>query len=145
MKKFFLASAILMLAFTTNAFASEENVPATVIRSFKHAFYGASDVSFSEVNDMIRVAFSMGGKKNVAYYHANGELVVLTQAMNTSEFPQTLQNDLRNRFSEYVVTDSYKFEKDGSVEYYLILDNSEKHVILSSSGKKWKTFQITRK
>ena len=140
-----MAAAILMFAFTTNAFASEENVPANVIRSFKYAFHGASDVTFSEVNDMIRVAFSMDGKKNVAYYHANGELVVLTQAMNTSEFPQSLQNDLRNRFSEYVVTDSYKFEKDGSQEYYLILDNSEKHVILRSSGKKWKTFQITRK
>jgi hypothetical protein len=145
MKKIILAAAILMIAFTTNAFAAEESVPANVIRSFKYTFYGASDVSYSEVNDMIRVAFILEGKKNVAYYHANGELVVLTQAMKISEFPQSLQNDLQQRCSEYVVTDSYKFEKDGSVEYYLILDNSEKHVILHSSGKKWKTFQITKK
>jgi len=140
-----ITATVLALFITGSAFATDGTIPTEVIWSFKNSFSNATQVVYSEVNDMIRVEFMNGTEKRIAYYNPSGSLIVLTKPISPDQLPGALQQDLKNRFKGYTVTEVHKFENDGQVEYYIFLEGSKKDLVLNAPGSRWKTFRVTKK
>lgn len=144
MKRLFVAAGLLAIVSTTSAFSADK-IPAAVMISFEQNFSKATQVVYTEINEMVRVEFFHGNEKNVAYYNSTGDLIVLTQPITLEQLPISLQEDLKKRYSDYSISDVQLFRKDGRVEYFVFADSAKKHLILNAPGSRWRIFKISKK
>ena len=145
MKRLFVTFTLFACAFTSTGFAAVGKIPASIMQSFYEKFNNAKNVTWAEVDGMVRIGFKMDETVNFAYYNEAGDLVVLTKEITFSQLPPSLQSDLGKRFSEYTVSDMYWFQNDEKKEYYVVLENSEKKLILNATSKKWRYFKTSKK
>lgn len=144
MKRLLVAAGLLVMVCANSAYATEK-IPAAVLISFQQSFSNATQIVYTELNDMVRVEFFSGNEKNVAYYNTTGDLIVLTQPIGFEKLPKVLQEDLTAHYSSYSISDVQLFKQDGRIEYYVILENAKKQLILNAAGKRWRTFRIIGK
>lgn len=136
MKHFFFSVALLGFLAGFSSFAAETNVP-NVLQSFYHTFKKAENVNWTKVDDMMRIGFTLNGQEHFAYYEED-KLVVLAKEIQLSELPARLQDPL-TKYHGYSITKAYELNKEGTREYYLVLDNGTQHLVLNGT-KKWRPF-----
>jgi len=131
MKRLLLISLATCLV-SVSAFAAETNFPDP-LNSFYKTFQNAQNVNWTEVDDMLRIGFTMNGHHRFAYY-SNDELVVVATEIKVEELPEALNTQL-SEYKEYVISQVYELNKDNTKEYCVVLDNSLKHLVLKGSNK----------
>lgn len=129
---FFIGLAGFLFSFS--AFATDNNFPDAV-NSFFKTFRNAQNVNWTEVDNMLRIGFTMNGRQQFAYY-SNDELVVVATEIKAGEIPEDLKMQL-SKYNGYVVTQAYELTKDHTKEYCVVLDNHSKHLVLKGKNK-WK-------
>lgn len=122
--------------FSLSSFAAETNYP-DALKSFYKTFQNAKDVSWTEVNDMLRIDFTLNGHQQFAYY-SNEELVVVATKIKAEELPANLKTQLVG-YKGYVVKEVYEMNKDNVKEYCVVIDSSSRHIVLKGKNK-WQTF-----
>ena len=139
MKRLFFVSLATCLI-GLSSFASEKNVPL-VLKTFYKTFKNAQNVNWTEVDDMLRIGFTLNGHSQYAYY-SNDELVVVATEIKTDELPETLKAQL----AEYKgsVTQVYEMNKNNVKEYCVVLDTPSKHIVLKGKNK-WKMYLEEKK
>ena len=136
MKRLIFSIGLAACLFSLPAFASDKNIPE-VMSSFFQTFRNAQDVNWTEVDDMLRIGFTLNGHSQFAYY-SNNELVVVAKEIKMEELPLTLKTQLAE-YKGYVVSHVYELVKDNVKEYCAVLDSPSKHIALK--GKKaWKRY-----
>lgn len=140
MKRIVIALSLLTIVCTNSSLAGDDHSYPEFLKSFYKTFTNAEKVSWTEVDGFIRIAFSVQGKENFAYYNTAGNLVVMAVPIQVSALPTVLQSALIGRFSNYSITEAYEFKKGKNTEYYVVLDNARKHQVLHSNGKRWTVF-----
>jgi hypothetical protein len=135
MKRLFFAGLITCLV-GFSSFAADKNVP-DVVQSFFKTFKNAQNVNWTEVNDMLRIGFTLNGHQQFAYY-SNDDLVVVATEIKTEELPETLKTQL-SEYKGYVVTQAYELDKDTVKEYCVVLQSASKHIVLKGKNK-WKVY-----
>lgn len=141
MKQLFFSIGLLACLFGSSAFASDRNHP-DVLNSFYKTFENAQNVNWTEVDDMLRIGFTLGGHQQFAYY-SNDELVVLATEIKVEELPTALKMQLSS-YKDYVVSQAYRLVKNDVNEYCVVMDSPSKHLVLK--GKKaWKMYLEERK
>jgi hypothetical protein len=135
---FFMSLAACVIALSS--FASEKNAPL-VLKSFYKTFQKAQNVNWTEVDDMIRIGFTLDGRSQYAYY-ANDELVVVATEIKTDELPETLKVQL----AEYkgAIAQVYEMNEHNRVEYCAVLDSPSKHIVLKGKNK-WRVYLEEKK
>lgn len=141
MKRLFFSISLAACLFSLPAFASDKNIP-DVLSSFYQAFRNAQNVNWTEVDDMLRIGFTLNGHQQFAYY-SNNELVVVAKEIKMEELPAPLKTQL-TAYKGYTVSHVYELVKDNVKEYCAVLDSPSKHITLK--GKKgWKRYFDERK
>ena len=94
MKRLFFTATVFACLLSLSSFGSERNLP-DVLQSFYKTFRNAQNVNWSEVNDMVRIGFTMNGREQFAYY-SNDDLVVLATEITTEELPPVFKSEAHN-------------------------------------------------
>jgi hypothetical protein len=144
MKRLFIAFSLMALLFATTSFANDPRANPLILQSFYQTFSGATIVNTTEVEGMTRISFTLDEETRYAYYNAAGELLVVTKQLSLSQLPKALQAELKEHYSNFTLSDVYVFTTE-QTEYYVVLDSSDEHLVLSSTSKKWKVFTETHK
>jgi hypothetical protein len=141
MKHLFFTVTLAACLFSLSAFASEKNLP-DALNSFYKTFKNAQNVNWAEVDDMLRIGFTLNGRQEFAYY-SNDELVVVATEIKVEELPATLKKQL-SAYKAYTISQVYELAKNDVKEYCIVMDNPSKHLVLK--GKKmWKLYLEERK
>ena len=135
MKRLFFTATVFACLLSLSSFGSERNIP-DVLQSFYKTFRNAQNVNWSEVNDMVRIGFTMNGREQFAYY-SNDDLVVLATEITTEELPQNLKTQL-SEYEGYGVTKTYQLTKNDAKEYCVIMQGPSK--ITLKGKKRWKVY-----
>jgi hypothetical protein len=141
MKRLFFTVGLATCLVSLSAFATENNIP-DALKSFYKTFQNAQNVSWTEVDDMLRIGFTSNGHQQYAYY-SNEELVVVATQIQAEELPESLKTQL-SEYKEYRVTQVYELNNNKAKEYCAVLDNSSDHFVLKGKNK-WRVFVEEKK
>jgi hypothetical protein len=141
MKRLFFIITLVACLASISSFATETNSP-DVLRRFYDTFKNAQNVSWTEVDDMLRIGFTLNGQQQFAYYCDN-ELVVVATEIQSQELPKTLKTQL-SKYNGYIVTQVYELNKDNVKEYCIVMDSPSKHVVLKGRTK-WRVYLEQKK
>lgn len=119
-----------------SSFAADKNVP-DALQTFYKTFKNAQNVNWTEVDDMLRIGFTMNGRQQFAYY-SNDDLVVVATEIKAEELPEVLKTQLSG-YKEYAVTQVYELDQNKSKEYCVVLQSASKHIVLKGKNK-WRVY-----
>lgn len=145
MKPILIAVALLAGTFTKSFAHDGSIVEPTVLKSFQTTFANATEVDWSMSQDLYRAVFFLNGQYITAYYKEDGTLHALTRHIAASNLPMLLQTELKNEHKGKWVSDVLEVTNDGSLHYYVTLENANLQVILKSSSTTWSIYQKIRK
>lgn len=146
MKPILIAVALLAGTFT-KSFATDV-VPAvepSVLKSFNATFASATEVDWSSTQDFYKAQFALDGRYVDAYYHADGTLMAVTRHISATELPVILQTALKNKYKNQWVSDVFELTKDGSLQYYVTIEDADSKIVLKSVATDWNTYRKERK
>jgi hypothetical protein len=140
---------ILMLAIsisTMSAFASDAEINAKVLESFKTEFATAKEVSWSDVGSYYKAEFTFNGQHVNAYYSKEGELLGLTRYITSVDLPLALQTSLKKTYGDFWISDLFETTKDTSTTYYITLEDADTQIVLkASAGDSWSVYKKIKK
>lgn len=134
MKHLFFMVSLVACLLGKPVLASDGNVPDVLIL-FYNTFQNAQNVSWSEVDDMLRIGFTLNGREQFAFYSKN-ELVVVATEIKVEELPDVLQQQL-SFYKEYKVSQVYELNRNNVKEYCAVINNSGRRIALKGKNK-WK-------
>ena len=134
MKHLFFMVSLVACLLGKPVLASDGNVPDVLIL-FYNTFQNAQNVSWSEVDDMLRIGFTLNGREQCAFYSKN-ELVVVATEIKVEELPDVLQQQL-SFYTEYKVSQVYELNSNNVKEYCAVINNSGRRIALKGKNK-WK-------
>lgn len=144
MRKIFLILAITICSMS--AFASEAEIDAKVLRSFKTEFATAKEVSWTDGGSHYKAEFTFNGQYVSAYYSKEGELLGLTRYIASVDLPLLLQTSLKKNYSDFWISDLFETNKDDNTTYYITLENADTQVVLkASAGETWSVYKKNKK
>lgn len=132
MKRVLFIAALFVGLSTLPSFANATNIPGA-LQSFFKTFHGAQNVNWTEVDDMLRVGFTVDGHQEFAYY-SNDELVVVAREIKTEELPASLKTQLA-QYAGYTVAQVFELDTNKSKEYCVMLESPSKHITLKGKTK----------
>jgi outer membrane lipoprotein-sorting protein len=141
MKRLFFAFTLAACLFSVSSFAAESNTP-DVLQSFFKTFKKAENVSWSEVDGMLRIAFTLEGHQKYAYY-SNSDLIVLATQIQSADLPATLKDQLA-KYKDFVASEVYVLDHNGAKEYCISLEGKSENLLLKG-GKRWEVVAETKK
>ena len=132
MKRFLFVTGLAVCLFSFSSFAKEKNLP-NILQGFYKTFQSAENVNWTEVDDMLRIGFTMNGHQQFAYYF-NEELVVVATQIETGELPETVKRQL-SKYKGFAVSQVYSLNKNEVKEYCVVMDSPSKHIVLKGKNK----------
>jgi hypothetical protein len=145
MKPILIAVALLASTFTKSFASDGPTVEPTVLKSFKTTFANATEVDWSTTQDLYKAVFSLNGQYVTAYFKEDGTMQALVRHINTTNLPIILQTALKNNYKGQWVSDVLEVTSDGSLHYYVTLENADTKTILKSSVTTWSNYQKQHK
>jgi len=145
MKPILIAVALLTRTFTKSFASDGPTVEPTVLKSFKTTFANATEVDWSTTQDLYKAVFSLNGQYVTAYFKEDGTMQALVRHINTTNLPIILQTALKNNYKGQWVSDVLEVTSDGSLHYYVTLENADTKTILKSSSTTWSNYQKQHK
>ena len=134
MKKLTILATALIMLFSASAFASNEKDPdgnESVKASFKKSFAAASNISWMKKDDVYFASFVLNNRNAEAAFNENGELIALSNKIETSELPLTITVAVSNKYNGYTVASkATEIMYEGQTCYYLNVSNNKQFLKL---------------
>lgn len=141
MKKLMITLAMIV-TLMISAFANDEKVGNEILKSFNNKFSGAQEVTWIRGKDYYKASFNYNGMWMIAYYNKASELMGVARHISSRQLPLYLQNNLRNKYSDFWITELFEYSNKESFRYYMTLENADKTITLkSSNGTDWELYQ----
>lgn len=147
MKKFFLATGILMVTAITATYAqdnidnandakstitktmteiqkegAETNrnaVSAFTVSQFADDFPDVTNIHFARVNDHDVITYTQNGRDNTAYYDDNSELMGTIHNRSMQDLPAAAQKEIADRYPDYIVVRVVRYNANSDNESYI--------------------------
>ena len=147
MKKTILATAMMLMAGLTVAFAKDnEGVNNQIATSFSKDFTSATNISWSVQKNFTKATFTMNNQVMFAFYNEDGNLIATARNILSEQLPINLLKSLRKDYGNYWISDLFEMDKDGQVAYYVTVENGDETLVLKSSGfGDWSTYKKAKK
>jgi hypothetical protein len=145
MKRIFLSLTVLLMFISATSFASDVTVPNVIVRSFESTFVDAKNVSWKEADGFTIASFTSGGTQRYAYYSESGELVVVAQPISINELTDGQKVSLQKNYEKYTITEVYKLENSEGTRHYVVVESSDRKLILCAQGNKWEVTSTKNK
>jgi hypothetical protein len=147
MKKTILATAMMLMAGLTVAFAKDnEGVNNQIATSFNKDFSSATNISWSVQKNFTKATFTMNNQVMFAFYNEDGSLLATARNILSQQLPINLLKSVRKDYGNYWISDLFEIDKDGQTSYYITLENGDETLILKSNGfDEWSTYKRAKK
>jgi hypothetical protein len=133
MKRIILAISFGIITIGASAFTGNDK--AAIPSSFYSTFGNVQQVQSEWVKGMIRVSFIRDQHASFAYYDVEGNLLVSSTQLRVNELPNSLQEELIIYYNDWFVVDTYKCDKDGAVDYFVVLKKDGKEKVMKGKGR----------
>lgn len=145
-----MTTLVVVTLSITSIFANNSknpnNVNERVEKSFKKEFASAQQESWTRVNNLNKVQFTMNGQILFAYLNDEGTLVGVYRNILSSQLPISLMTQVKDEFSGYWISSLFEVANDGLTTYYITLENADQQLVLKSENSaNWTVFSKTRK
>lgn len=146
MKKLIIA-AIIAVSIARSAFAAPTaSVNYNVLRSFKSAFKGASDMQWTMKQDFAKSSFVINDERVEAFYNLDGEMIGTSKAITLDAMHVDAKRAFAKWYSNYTVKEAISFEGKDENAYYISAENQkEKAIIKVSESNHVSVFSQTSK
>ncbi len=147
MKKTILATAMMLMAGLTVAFAKDnEGVNNQIATSFSKDFTSATNISWSVEKNFTKATFTLNNQVMFAFYSEEGNLIATARNILSQQLPINLLKSVRKDYGNYWISDLFEIDKDGQTSYYVTLENGDETLILKSNGfGEWSTYKRAKK
>src|SRR5271154_1803108 len=147
MKKTILATAMMLMAGLTVAFAKDdEGVNNQIASSFHKDFTSATNISWSVQKDFSKATFTMNNQVMFAFYNEDGSLIATARNILSEQLPINLLKSLRKDYGNYWISDLFEMDRDGQTSYYVTVESGDETLILKSSGfGDWSIYKKAKK
>jgi hypothetical protein len=147
MNKIILSIAtVLMMSFSASASGNDNAVSQQARNAFKKDFASASNISFEQKDSYVKATFSLNGQILYAYYSNDGDLQGVVRNIVSDQLPISLLTDLKKDYDGFWITDLFEISSNDQTTYYVTLENSDKKIVLKSSGTNyWDVFSKEKK
>lgn len=139
MKSLFIA--ILFVLGISTASASDIKVNAAVMQSFQKSFSQAKNVSWSKVDKLYKVSFTIDNRAVFAFYSEDGALSAATRYISQEQLSLALQTELKKYLDGFSVHEVFEVNDENGTTYYATLKSDSRMVILESAQNKWSVFR----
>ena len=145
--KSIILSIATMLMMGISAFAGvNDGVNEQAVQSFKKDFVNASNISWEQKQDYVKVTFSLNDQVLFAYYSNSGDLQAVVRNITSVQLPIGLLSDLKKDYNEFWISDLFEIASNDQTTYYITLENANKKIVLKSEGSfDWTVFSKTKK
>ncbi len=145
-----MTTLVVVTLSITSIFANNSknpnNVNERVEKSFKKEFASAQQESWTRVNNLNKVQFTMNGQILFAYLNDEGTLVGVYRNILSSQLPISLMTQVKDEYSGYWISSLFEVANDGLTTYYITLENADQQLVLKSENSaNWTVFSKTRK
>ena len=124
MKRFFVATVALMMAFA--AFASPvKDVNGKVLDAFHKTFQNASQVVWHEFPDYYEVRFLQGNIDARVKYDADGKILEAVRYYKEENLPLLIKAKINNKFPDKKVFGVTEIASDAELSYYVVLEDAK--------------------
>lgn len=145
MKKILLAIT-LIFTLAANAFATGEKIKPEVLDAFKNKFSNAQDVTWVAGNNYYKATFHYYGSQMFAYYTLTGKLMGVTRYMSSTELPLYLRNTLKEKYTNYWISNVVEESNKSGFSYYVTIENADIKIVLKSKyGSDWTIYSKQQK
>src|SRR6476659_2429954 len=111
-----------------------EGVNEKVLSSFQKEFVGAKEVTLQKSEEFVKVSFILNEKVFIAYYSEEGEKLALVRNLSRLDLPLSLQESLKDSYSQYWITDLFEINGKDDSAYYITIENADVKITLKSVG-----------
>lgn len=133
MKRLIFSVSLIACLFSVPASARDRNIP-DALNSFYKTFKNAQNINWSQVDDMLRIGFTLDNRQQYAYYSGE-ELVVVATEIKAEALPEALKQQLAKDYKGFVISQAYELNKDGAKEYCVVVDDASRHITLKGKSK----------
>ena len=133
MKKLLVIFTVLSSFYTANSFA-QNKMPKAVTQSLQTSFKDVKEANWSVVNNLYKAEFILDGQNITAYLNEEGKLVASARNITALQLPILLQADLKNSYTNYVLTNLLEVDDENGITYYVTAENGTKTLQLKSVG-----------
>jgi hypothetical protein len=141
MKALFLGVALLLAAVATNTFAADVNVNPLVMHEFRTLFFNATNVQWSQVQNLYKAEFTIDGDKTAAFFNSEGTLVATTHYITIGELSRNLRNSLKQQAGAATITEIFEVQSDAGIDYYATLQQNGNTTVLQAGSNKWEVYK----
>jgi hypothetical protein len=145
MKPILIAAALFASTFTKTFATDSPRIEPSVQKTFQATFANAKEVDWSVTQDLYKAVFFLNEQYVTAYFNQDGTLQATTRHITASNLPMLLQASLKSNYKDQWVSDVFEVTNDGTVQYYVTLENADQKIILKSASNTWNTFKKLRK
>ena len=147
MKKRILFIAMMIVFGAGTMFAnSVEVVNEKVLSSFQKKYGSAKEVKWQKGDQYLKATFVLNEKVYFAYYSEDGEKLALVRNLTTFELPMTLQDELKESYPQYWISDLFEINGKEDAAYYVTVENADAKITLKSIGMSgWMVYKKTDK
>jgi len=144
MKKLFVMLAFIIAS--VSAMANDNTIDNKVLDAFKKDFATASQVEWTQGENLYRASFLYNNKYVSVYYDKEGQMIGLTRNISSIDLPVMLQKSLRSNYEKYWISDLFEVSNFDGTGYCVTLENGSNKIVLKSmNGEDWAQFQKTAK
>lgn len=125
MKKFFIATCLMVVLAAQSAFASDPTYVSRPVRqSFEKEFAGAQSVNweFLSSKSIYHATFTVNSEKMHAYFDSEGELLVTGREVKAENLPLLVTKTLQQQYGVFSVSEVVELN-DGSQTSYVVKVN----------------------
>ena len=147
MKKLTTITVAFLLLFTASAFSmNDASISAKIKTVFEKDFASASNIVWTQKEDIYVASFTINDNELAAAYTADGELLVMSRYINAAQLPLKVIRALQEKYAGYTIGESViELAKDQTT--YIINAENAKYKIkaeVDASGN-WYAIKRTKK
>lgn len=129
-----LIAALLVASLGSSAFALDVNkVSFKVQTTFSENFKGATNVVWRITENYTQAKFTIADEQLEAYFSEEGEMFGFSRKVEFKVLPINAIQKIKQKYSDYSVTEAIEFTNDGEKGYYVALEKGNSKKILSVS------------
>jgi hypothetical protein len=146
-KNIVILIASLIITFSAAyANGNEKNVPETVTSAFTSDFSHAGNVKWELLDGYYKASFNEHGKTLFAFYTADAEFMGIASNLLSDRLPVSLQSEIKEKYSEYWISDLFHFNIKNTPGYFITLENADQKIMLKAEeNKSWSFYSIVKK
>jgi hypothetical protein len=133
MKKI-ISIAVILLAFSTANVFAQTKAPSAVVGSFEHSFTTAEKPTWTAINNLYRVDFTLQNESLTAFFNADGELIASSRNVTPVQLPISLKSSLEKHFGNYTLSSLFEVDQQDGIYYYAKASDKKSEILLKSTS-----------